>query len=280
MSDNVQNPGSALGEAIGYHLEIALNEYIEQVAADYTCLLVSTGKLNRKTNKPTKLLLYDDFGIPYNIDAVITNSASQPLILIEYKYIRYKKHNRDKGSWICTAHSALRRSYNSVRSSIAILAGSWSMSSLAMLKSNDINVFLIPFKRICDLLAVHGIDFNWGEKDRDIALDSWARYSALSYQDKLAIAEEMIVGIKDQVERSIQNTLDETIEREVAGVVLEIHTNIGEVKIFKFETISDALDFLEDFTFEEIFDNANSFTLFNHPKTNTKFPKEDEEEET
>lgn len=71
---------------------------------------------------------------------------------MEYKYIRYKKHNRDKGSWVCTAHNAIRRRYNSIRSSIAILAGSWSGSSVAMMKSQDINIFIIPFDKITTLL--------------------------------------------------------------------------------------------------------------------------------
>lgn len=94
--DNIQNPGSALGEAIGAQMELALNEYLAEVVGKYSCRLISKGQQNPKTKKTTKLLLYDGFGTVYNIDAVVANESMQPLILIEYKYIRYKKHNRDK----------------------------------------------------------------------------------------------------------------------------------------------------------------------------------------
>ena len=40
---------------------------------------------------------------------------------------------------------------------IAILAGSWSGSSVAMMKSQDINLFIIPFDKITTLLKKHKI---------------------------------------------------------------------------------------------------------------------------
>ena len=263
--ENIQNPGSALGEAIGAQLEIALNSYLTEIVSGYSCHLISKGKQNPKTGKATKLLLYDNFGTAYNIDSVVTNELMQPLILIEYKYIRYKKHNRDKGSWLCTAHNAVRRRYNSVRSSIAILAGSWSGSSIAMMNSYDINIFIIPFHKITELLKEHQIKFDWGEKDRDTAVESWEKYSKLTEKQKLKIAEEMILEIKPDLEAIIEKTLDGSINRNIEKVSVEIHTNIGEIKRFEFNNIDEALDFLEDFSFEEIFNYSNSFTLFDKP---------------
>ncbi len=261
----VQNPGSALGEAIGAHMETALNAYLADIVNDYSCRLISKGKVNAKTHKATKLLLYDNYGTAYNIDAVITNEANQPLILIEYKYIRYEKHNRDKGSWVCTAHSSIRRRYNSVRSSFAILAGSWSKSSIAMMKSHDINLFIIPFDKITELFNKHKIKYDWGEKDRDTAQRSWDQYVNLSEEAKLKIAEDMIAEIKPEIEAAIEKTLDNSTDREVERVTIEIHTNIGEVKVFEFSNIDDALNFLEDFSFEELLSHSNSFTLFDIP---------------
>lgn len=248
-------------------MERVLNAYLADLVDKYECRLVSKGQTNAKTNKSTKLLLYDNFGTAYNIDAVVTNAEMQPLILVEHKYIRYKKHNRDKGSWLCTAHNAIRRRYNSIRSSVAILAGSWSMSSRAMMRSHDINLFIIPFETITALLKKHHIKFDWGEKDREVAVESWEKYCRLTDREKQKIAEEMIAAIKPDLEAAIEKTLDNSTKREVEKVALEIHTNIGEVKRFEFDTIEDALDFLEDFSFDEILDNANVFTLFDKPET-------------
>ncbi|MEO5359907.1 MAG: hypothetical protein H7843_05605 [Nitrospirota bacterium] len=268
----IENYGSAIGEAIGSQMEHALNTYLTGLVCQYDCRLISTGQKNPKTGKVTKLYLYDTYGTAYNIDSVITNESMQPLILIEYKYIRYKKHNRDKGSWLCTAHNAIRRRYNSIRSSIAVLAGSWSKSSVAMMTSHDINIFIIPFDTITELLKKHNIefdwgekDFDWGEKDRDIAAESWEKYSLLSDKQKLEIAENMIAVVKDDLEITIAKILDNATKRGVERVTIEIHTNIGEVKRFEFDGIQAALNFLEDFSFEEILNNADSFTLFDTP---------------
>lgn len=238
------------------------------------CHLIRTGR-NSKTNENFGVKIKGDDDRFYNLDSVITNESMQPLILIEYKYIRYKKHNRDKGSWLCTAHNAIRRRYNSVRSSIAILAGSWSGSSVAMMKSQDINLFIIPFDKITALLKKHKIKFDWGEKDRHIASQSWKKYSALSRRQKLKIAEEMIAEIKPDLEEAIEKTLDNSAKRKVEKVSIEIHTNIGEVKRFEFENIEAALNFLEDFSFEEMLNNAHSFTLFDKPQID---PDEESEE--
>ena len=180
MGKKVTNGGSAIGEAIGSYMESVVQEYIADFLEDYQChFLKETGR-NPLTNKESKkLLLYDQFGNAYNIDGVITNESMQPLVLLESKYIRYKKHNRDKGSWICNAHSAIRKRYPSIRASIAVLAGSWSSSSLAMIESYGVNVFLIPFNYISSLLARKGINFEWAENDYDSALKAWNQYSCL-----------------------------------------------------------------------------------------------------
>ena len=274
VNGDIQNPGSALGEGIGALMEIVLNKYLSDFVEKYDCRLISKGQ-NLKTKKETKLLLFDNFGTAYNVDAVVTNEAIQPLILLEYKYIRYKKHNRDKGSWVCTAHSAVRRRYNSVRSSIAILAGSWSKSSIPMMKSHDINIFIIPFDKITELLKKHDIKFDWGEKDRNVAIDAWTKFEKLTEEERIAIGEEMVAEIKPDLEKAIDLTLDNSTKREVSKVTIEIHTNIGEVKTFEFESVKSALDFLEDFTIEEILDHKNSFTLFDKPE----IVQDDEEED-
>ena len=164
----VANPGSALGEAIGASMENSFRNILAEIADSHGCHYLTSGVRETKAgNKAKKLLLFDIYGTEYDLDGVIANEAMQPLILIESKYIRYKKHNRDKGSWVCHAHAAVRRRYRSVRSCVAILAGSWSKTSVAMMRSHDINIFLIPFDYICQLLAEVGVDLNWGVKEKE-----------------------------------------------------------------------------------------------------------------
>jgi hypothetical protein len=265
MKGNIQNHGSALGEAIGAEMEKALNVFLTALVETHGCHFLSKSPLSNRNGSAKKLLMYDKFGTAYNLDAVITNESMQPLILIESKYIRYKKHNRDKGSWICTAHPALRRRYGSIRSSIAVLAGNWSSSSVAMMKSHDINIFLIPFNKICDLLAEVGINFDWGEKDREMAVASWATYAKLSATQRAYIGAEMVRFIEKDLANLVLSILDDTIPREISRIMVELHSNLGEVKEYEFTDVGKAVSFLNAAELHNVFIESDSLTLFDPP---------------
>jgi len=265
MADDIMNPGSALGEAIGAEMEKALNDFLTKLVESQGYHYLSKSPVQNKNGTAKKLLMYDNFGTAYNIDAVIANESMQPIILIESKYIRYKKHNRDKGSWVCTAHPAVRRRYNSIRSSIAVLAGNWSSTSLAMMKSFDINIFLLPFTRICDLLAQYGINFDWDEKDRVTAIDARRKYLALTNAQKSEIGVQMVNVVKDKLENLVLSILDDTIEREINRITIELHSNLSEVKAYEFGTVEQAVEFLNTVELKEVFISNASLNLFDPP---------------
>ncbi len=265
MSQNIQNPGSAIGEAIGAEMEKALNGFLTELVEGRGHHFLSKSPLTNAAGKPKKLLMYDKFGTEYNIDSVIANESMQPIVLLESKYIRYKKHNRDKGSWICTAHPAIRRRYASIRSSIAVLAGSWSSSSIAMMKSHDINIFLIPFRRICDLLADFGIKFDWDEKDRETASLAWEKYAPLFPDQRASIGIEMINFIKADLGELVLSILDDQAERQIERVTLELHSNLGEVKTYEFPEVGEAIGFLNVAELKNVFITGDSLTLFDPP---------------
>jgi hypothetical protein len=258
----VANPGSALGEAISALIELALNRSLKPVAEANNCLYITAGPRNLKTGRNTKLLLKDSNGVEYQIDAVIANNSVQPLVLIESKYIRYKKHNRDKGSWVCTAHSSLRKRFSSVRSSTAVLAGSWSKTSKAMLRSADITLFEIPFDTICEMLTNYGIDFSWDEKDREKAYQAWNNFASLSDGQKLEIGDRLISVIETDLDDTISKILDNTTPRSIQGVEIQVTTNLGEVKIFSFASIEEALKFLQELDQDELLNAEDSPSLF------------------
>ncbi|GAK49179.1 hypothetical protein U14_00397 [Candidatus Moduliflexus flocculans] len=271
----ISNYGSAIDEAIGASMEKALEVLLNTVADKYNFYYLTAGVRKTKAgNPPKKLLMFDNFGNDYDIDGVIANEAMQPLILFESKYIRYKKHNRDKGSWVCHAHSAIRRRYHSIRSSIAILGGNWSQSSLAMIKSHDINIFVIPFDVVCRELSAQGIDFTWEEKGRDKAKDAWEKFDSLHEEDKLKIGQRMIEEIEEELCQLIDNILDDSLARNVEKVVIELVSNLGEVRVFEFGTVEEAFGFLKNDDLEALFISSESFTLFDAP------PSFDEEERT
>ena len=262
----VANPGSAIGEAIGAAMETALRNKLVEIADEHGCHYLTSGVRKTKAgNKVKKLLMADNYGNEYDIDGVLANEAMQPIIIFESKYIRYKKHNRDKGSWICTAHSAVRRRYHSIRSSIAILAGSWSQSSQAMMTSNDINLFLIPFEYICEILLKYDVVFQWGEKEKDKATLAWHTYSELEQYQKEEIGELMASYVEEPLTKLITKILDDTIDRTVEKVLVELVSNLGEVKIYEFSNVDEAIEFLNAENLEGEFLTTDSLTLFDPP---------------
>lgn len=265
---HVKNHPSALGLAIGSSMENALEDFLNDVADRYGYHYLTSGVRKTKSGrKPKKLLMSDNFGNEYDIDGVLANASMQPLIIFESKYIRYTKHNKDKGSWLCNVHSAIRRRYHSIRSSIAILAGSWSESSRTMMRSNNINLFSIPFNYICDILNDFDIDFNWEENDSKKAAIAWKKFNSLNSHQKESIGIRMIDPIKNDLEILIDEILDDSMEREINEVLVELITNLGEVKVYKFESINEALDFLQQDDLEELFLIDDSYSLFDPPPT-------------
>lgn len=77
-----QNPGSALGEAVGALMELALAECMGSTVAEHGAKLILRGPPNKRGGY-SKLLLSDEHGIQYNIDGVIANEELKPIILLD-----------------------------------------------------------------------------------------------------------------------------------------------------------------------------------------------------
>jgi len=235
---------------------------LRPIAEEHGCVYVTAGRPNPRTNQPTKLLLKDSAGNEYQIDAVIANPRMQPLVLIESKYIRYKKHNRDKGSWVCTAHYSLRRTFPTIRKSIAIVAGNWSAPSKALMESFDVTLFEVSFQKIAATLAEYGADILWEEKDRHKATLAWQRWSEINPEAYDEIAHKLLSDIEPRLRESMRVTLNNAIEREVREVEVTIETNFGESRRYNFSSIKAALEFLQTFDEQEVLNDENGPALW------------------
>ena len=243
----VANPGSTLGEAVGTLVELEVNRLLRPIAEENGCVYVTAGPANIRTGRPTKLLLKDSSGNEFQIDSVIANARMQPLVLIESKYIRYTKHNRDKGSWVCTAHYSLRHTFPTVRKSIAIVAGNWSGSSKALMESFDISLFEVSFPKIANTLAEYGVDINWEEKERERVILAWEKWSQLNETQYLEIAQRLLSDIGPALQKSIKATLDPVAPRKVSEIGVAIEMNRSESKRYVLGPIDAAIEFLEAF---------------------------------
>ena len=269
----IANPGATLGQAIGEHMERALGRALAGISDRHGCHYLGTGPLVAESAKRRQLNLQDEFGTKYRLDAVIANADLQPLVLLESKYIRYAKHNRDKGSWICHTHQTLRRRYYSVRKSIAVLAGTWTGPSVAMMRSADVDVFLIPFERICDLLQQQQIDFRWAEDDRDSAVHAWRSYDALPEAAKKAIGEDMLDGILADLSETVDAALNDSAPPKIADVVIEFRAAAGEILRQRFDSTEEAIAYLDSADAGTIFSMDRAPRVNDLPATQPEGPR-------
>lgn len=135
-----------------------------------------------------------------------------------------------------------------------------------MIRSYDINVFLIPFDYIADILLARGIDFRWEEKEKEKAMMAWLEYEALPESEKGKIAEEMVNLIKEPLCNFLKDLLDDSKTRELKAVAIEILTSKGEIKRYTFSSKEDAIEFLEQLSLDEEFQDSSLLTIYDIPE--------------
>lgn len=239
------NPASALGEAIGKSVEREIQAIIQRVVSPFG-LHVDTGGPRKEKRKGIKLLLVNETGNEYQIDTIVEDKNGQPLILVESKYLRYKKHNRDKASWTCVAHFKLRTTYPTIKKSIAVLMGNWSAPSKRLMEAFGVEVIEISFKRMVETLKRYEVNFDWPEKDSRIPAQSWKKYCSLSKAEQVQIARECLGESRGLIENKILEAVQADPERpkNVSVIELMIRTSHNEFYVKRFASIPKTMKYL------------------------------------
>lgn len=243
------NNASALGEAVGHLIEAEVQNLVKECLADMECY-VDIGGVRPGKRRGKKLLLVDDTGNSYQIDTVIEDKFGNPVVLIECKYIRYKKHNRDKASWTCVAHYKIRTTYPTVKKSVAVLVGDWTAPSKKLMRSFGVEVIEIPFKVLSGILNRYGVEFHWEEGDVDTPKSSLIAFQSLSEEEKSTIAAECIGNISAHLITVVRNSVlsSGVSSRNIKEIEILLKTNEEEFVLKKIATIPDAIGYLASLT--------------------------------
>ncbi len=233
----VARAASALGQEVGKLFESAVLESVrdEVESRGYS---IRPARLRNGT------------GNVYQIDAVVFDSDNQPIIIIDPKYIRYTKHNRDKGSWLCVAHYNLRKTHRSIRKSLAVLAGRWSNPSKALIRSFGVEALEVPFDHMANILRTYDVEFDWPEDKGELtARVSLENFSELDEDTKLEIGVKMVSGVSVSLQDGVVQVLDTDIDSmatRVAEVEILLKTNQGEMILSSFDSVPEAMKALTD----------------------------------
>jgi hypothetical protein len=239
------NYASKLGEAVGHAVETEVQRIIQEVIEPHG-LFVDEGGARPGKRESKNLLMINDTGTAYQIDLAVENKAGDPLIFVESKYIRYKKHNRDKASWTCVAHHKLRTTYPSVRKSIAVLMGQWSETSRKLMNSFGVELLVIPFSHMVKVLGDFGIEFDWPEDDNKIPRRSWAKWEKLSTTAKSEIARRILEPQAAPIRKLVLDAVEaeDIAIKNIEKVELLLQTAQGEYFVKKFKSARDAAIYL------------------------------------
>jgi hypothetical protein len=177
----MKSPASALGEAVGHLVEEAVRKVITDIITPHG---LSMGVHRQKIS--------DKVGIKFEIDIPILE-GNKIIALIDVKYLRYKKHARDKGSWVVVAHNRLKASYPEIKRRLVILVGpGWTEEAKRMISTSCIDVISVEPELLDSVLSEFGIRFTWDEKDIEIPRIAWENFQRLSSDDLERIKERII----------------------------------------------------------------------------------------
>ncbi|MXZ06976.1 MAG: hypothetical protein F4Y75_05650 [Acidimicrobiia bacterium] len=233
----MSNPAAALGQEIGKLFEAFIVERLRPPVEERS-----------HTIEPQRMV--NGTGNVYQIDAIISNSTGKPIMILDPKYIRYKKHNRDKGSWLCVAHYNLRKTYPTIRKTTAVLAGNWSKTSLDLIDSFGIEVITQEFSTMVEILGEYGIEFDWAEKDRTTPANSLAAFNRLRRGDKVSLAHSLTDGIMPKLTSSVLDVIEgtsESVRSRVTQVEVLLKTDRQEMLLLKYGSVADTISGLVDF---------------------------------
>ncbi len=225
------NPASALGEAAGKLFEQGVLESLTPVVSKFQHSVSASRLKNGSENT-------------YQIDAVVFDAENRPIIIIDPKYIRYTKHNRDKASWLCTAHYNLRKTYPTLRKSIAVLGGRWSKPSRSLLDSFGVEILEVHFDHFCEVLREFDVEFDWAEKDRETPITSLYEFQKLKSDQLDQIAQDLVApvaaSLADSVTQVLSTSLDE-VPHHVESVEILVKTDQNEMLLRQHDSIPDAI---------------------------------------
>ena len=233
----MSNPAAALGQEIGKLFEASILDRLEPVVQSFGHKIGPQRMKNGTDNV-------------YQIDAVISNAQDQPVIILDPKYIRYTKHNRDKASWLCVAHYNLRKTYPTIRKSTAVLAGNWSNNSLNLIKSFGVEVITTGFQGMVDTLRKYHIKFDWEEQDRSTPLRSLAAFNILSGSERSNLAYDLTESVMPTLTQSVVEVLSTdraSLRSRVSSVEVLVKTDRHEMLLLPFSTVADTVSGLVKF---------------------------------
>lgn len=239
------SPTHKFGQIIGDLLEAATVEKVRPIANKHRMYLDYIHPRPTRDGKK-KIHVQDVQGNYHDLDLVIEEGGSEtvsgtPRAFIEVAWRRYTKHSKNKVQEISSAVLACAKRYEDESPFTGtVLAGEFTDTSLAQLKSQGFVVVHFPLADIVAAFAESGIDAYWEENTPDHVIEKQVnKYNSLSHNEINRIKERLFQLGKERFDIFTQD-LDKSLERHVEEITVSSLWGISHC----FETIADARDYI------------------------------------
>lgn len=165
-----------------------------------------------------------------SVDALILDETLRPLALIDFPGFV------DGAVNLIQSHTSLKQKYLSIKGSLVLAVDTWSQDSIDRLKAADIDLLLIPWVHIVDLLVHHHITM-----DASVAQNPFAD---LPPETLKKIGDGLLAIIKPQLQTWLTNRIVRPIESEITRITVELHSSQGQLIRRAFTHLPDAIHFL------------------------------------
>jgi hypothetical protein len=232
-------------------------------------------------------------GTPRQLDTVIiAKGSTDPVALLETKWLKDARHHNDKGAWILQLRE-VRKQYATVRGAAAILAGYWTEGVGIMLASNaGVKMVLVATdQEVYDTLQKPLDEYLKGKSfrlDAELMRKSYPRpYDLANFLIDLhqrgeldRLARTWVNFVRKQDDNGISRTGADLVKRAISELLSQLPEN-PQIKSFEialqidtgntiyqeFKDIESAIDFIQNH-----FRNPNAILQRITPRKTPKQP--------
>jgi hypothetical protein len=242
-----ESPSHRFGQIIGEALEAGVLPLLATFARQHGLYLDKRGE--RACRKGAKVSWFDAQHNKHDLDFVLERGGSAtkqglPAAFIETAWRRYTKHSKNKAQEIQGAVLPLVDAYrNSAPFAGAILAGEFTSTALAQMRSLGFSVIHVPYQTVVDVFAKFGIDASSAESTPDsVFAKKVAAYERLSAPERQKLGMALIDAQAQQTV-AFMKSLEEAVLRQIDRItVLPLHGTICELV-----NVEDAIAFIEGY---------------------------------
>lgn len=229
--------GRAFGQRLGKLIEDEIHRVVQDSLYGTEFEFIPKGQL---TDLHGKLCTHD---------GLVVDREGHPYAVIESKVIQKAKHATEKAAKVAREHPDMKRAHPTLRSSIAVLAGDFTPEPLRMVEASGASLLFIPQDHLVSTCHDYGIRILW--KDREAAKSAVAalkRYNKLTQKELKDLGQRILKPVAAQLREVVETAVANVPQNPVVGVWVDIFFQRGEIGHHEFNTIEDALEYLQSWS--------------------------------